>query len=79
VDRPKPETDLDQLIAITVRAPAMDAVQGASSGHPGVPMAIAEEAYVLWRRFSRQIPGEPSWPNRASYTIRGLRAASVKG
>jgi hypothetical protein len=42
-------------------------------------MAIAEEAYVLWRRFSRQIPGEPSWPNRASYTIRGLRAASVKG
>jgi transketolase len=79
VDRPKQETDLDHLNANTVRALAMDAVQGASSGHPGVPMGIAEAAYVVWRRFLRHIPGEPCWPNPASFIIRGPRAASVEG
>lgn len=63
VDAPKPEIDLDRLTANTVRALTMRAVQEASSGHPGMPMGIAEAAIVLWSPFlstSRLAPAGPT-------------------
>ena len=45
-----PATDLERLAIDTVRTLSMDAVQAANSGHPGMPMAMAPLAYVLFRR-----------------------------
>src|SRR5687768_434737 len=51
-------------LANAIRALAMDAVQQANSGHPGMPMGIAEIAEVLWNYHLRHNPGNPVWPNR---------------
>ncbi|MFQ5550575.1 MAG: hypothetical protein ACE5FJ_05000, partial [Gemmatimonadales bacterium] len=47
-DTVRDRTDLDQLCINTIRTLAMDAVQRASSGHPGAPMGMADIAEVLW-------------------------------
>lgn len=65
------EADLDRLAVDTVRVLAMDAIQKASSGHPGTAMASAPAAYVLWTRFLRFDPaarlrGE-TWPEPAPH------------
>ena len=58
VDRPP--TEAAQRDAVNVlRALAMDAVQKANSGHPGMPMGMAEIAEVLWRRHLRHNPANP--------------------
>ena len=50
---------LDQLCVNTIRTLAIDAVQKASSGHPGLPMGAAPMAYVLWQRHLRHQPQNP--------------------
>jgi transketolase len=60
---------LDQLCINTIRTLAMDAVQKANSGHPGLPMGAAAMAYVLWTRFLRHHPTNPSWPNRDRFIL----------
>ena len=52
-----------------IRALAMDAVQQANSGHPGMPMGMAEIAEALWRRFLRHNPKNPSWPDRDRFML----------
>jgi len=52
-----------------IRALAMDAVQQANSGHPGMPMGMAEIAEVLWRRHLRHNPGNPHWPDRDRFVL----------
>src|SRR4051812_38142521 len=52
-----------------IRALAMDAVQKANSGHPGMPMGMAEIAEVLWRHHLRHNPANPHWPNRDRFVI----------
>src|SRR5574337_1007506 len=52
-----------------IRALAMDAVQKANSGHPGMPMGMAEIAEVLWRRFLRHNPINPAWPDRDRFVL----------
>jgi transketolase len=52
-----------------IRALAMDAVQQANSGHPGMPMGMAEIAEVLWRRFLRHNPKNPNWPGRDRFIL----------
>jgi transketolase len=47
----------------------MDAVQQANSGHPGMPMGMAEIAEVLWRRHLRHNPGNPLWPDRDRFVL----------
>ena len=47
----------------------MDAVQKANSGHPGLPMGAAAMAYVLWTRFLRHNPTNPSWQNRDRFIL----------
>src|SRR5688572_15604966 len=52
-----------------LRALAMDAVQKANSGHPGMPMGMAEIAEVLWQRHLRHNPANPQWWNRDRFVL----------
>src|SRR5512135_3220907 len=52
-----------------IRALAMDAVQKANSGHPGMPMGMAEIAEVLWNHHMRHNPGNPAWPDRDRFVL----------
>ena len=56
-------------IVNAIRALAMDAVQKANSGHPGMPMGMADIAEVLWRRFLRHNPANPAWPDRDRFVL----------
>jgi transketolase len=62
-------TSIQHVAANTVRALAMDAVQKANSGHPGLPMGMADVAVVLWARFLRFNPADPGWPNRDRFVL----------
>lgn len=62
-------TDLDWLAINTIRTLSIDAVQAASSGHPGMPLGAAPMAYVLWTRFLRLDPADPSWPDRDRFVL----------
>ena len=55
--------------ANVLRALAMDAVQNANSGHPGMPMGMAEIAEVLWRRHLRHDPADPRWFDRDRFVL----------
>jgi transketolase len=52
-----------------LRALAMDAVQQANSGHPGMPMGMAEIAETLWNRHLRHNPANPAWANRDRFLL----------
>jgi transketolase len=57
------------LMANAIRALAMDAVQKANSGHPGMPMGMAEIAVALWERPLRHNPANPKWMNRDRFLL----------
>lgn len=59
----------DSLMANAVRVLAMDAVQKANSGHPGMPMGMAEIAVALWARHFRHNPANPGWPDRDRFVL----------
>src|SRR5262249_61217116 len=65
----EPTPELDQLCINTIRALAIDAVQKAKSGHPGLPLGAAPMAYVLWTRFMRYNPRNPKWANRDRFLL----------
>ncbi|MEJ2602267.1 MAG: transketolase [Gammaproteobacteria bacterium] len=56
-------------LANALRALAMDAVQAANSGHPGMPMGMADIAEVLWSDFLRHNPANPRWDNRDRFVL----------
>ncbi|HHC07658.1 MAG TPA: transketolase [Actinobacteria bacterium] len=60
---------VERLAADTLRVLAMDAVQKANSGHPGMPMGMADLAVVLWTRFLRVDPDDPRWPDRDRFVL----------
>ena len=60
-----------------VRALAMDAVQKASSGHPGAPMGMADMAEVLWNDFLVHNPENPHWPNRDRFVLSNGHASML--
>jgi transketolase len=60
---------LDELSVTTIRTLAMDAVERADSGHPGTPMALAPAAHVLFTRFLKHNPENPSWPDRDRFVL----------
>src|SRR5437016_11302338 len=62
-------TPLHRDAVNALRALAMDAVQQANSGHPGMPMGMAEIAEVLWRRHLRHNPTNPKWPDRDRFVL----------
>ena len=56
-------------MANAIRALAMDAVQAANSGHPGMPMGMADVATVLWTKYLRHDPSDPAWPDRDRFVL----------
>jgi len=60
---------LDELCINSIRFLAIDAVQKANSGHPGLPMGAAPMAYVLWNKFMRFNPKNPKWFNRDRFVL----------
>jgi len=58
-----------QLAVNTIKGLAMDAIQKANSGHPGMPMGMADAATVLWTRFLKFNPDEPLWPDRDRFVL----------
>jgi transketolase len=64
-----PQTQLDQRCSNALRVLAMDGVQKANSGHPGMPMGMADVAFVLWTRHLKHNPSNPMWPNRDRFIL----------
>jgi len=60
---------IDELCVDTIRALAIDAVQKANSGHPGLPLGAAPMAYVLWQRHLKHNPRDPTWPDRDRFVL----------
>ena len=56
-------------LANAIRALSMDAVQQANSGHPGMPMGMADIAEVLWRDNLKHNPANPGWPDRDRFVL----------
>ena len=59
----------ERRMANAIRALTMDAVQAANSGHPGMPMGMADVATVLFNRFITIDPAAPDWPNRDRFVL----------
>ena len=59
----------EQQMANAIRALAMDAVQKANSGHPGMPMGMADVATILFNRFINIDPARPDWPDRDRFVL----------
>lgn len=62
-------TMAERAMANAIRALAMDAVQAANSGHPGMPMGMADVAAVLFDRFINIDPSDPKWPDRDRFVL----------
>jgi len=62
-------TELERLAVNTIKALTMDAVQKANSGHPGMPMGMADIAVTLWSRFLKVDPNSPDWPDRDRFVL----------
>ena len=58
-----------RLMAGAIRALAMDAVEQAKSGHPGMPMGMADAALVLFSKFLKFDPSAPQWPDRDRFVL----------
>ena len=58
----------DQM-ANAIRFLAVDAVEQAKSGHPGMPMGMADVATVLFTKFMKFDPREPAWPDRDRFVL----------
>jgi transketolase len=69
--------NIDQLCVNTIRTLSIDAVQQANSGHPGAPLGLAPAAYVLWTRFLRHNPTNPSWPDRDRFVLSAGHASML--
>lgn len=65
----KEQENTEQLAINTIRVLAVDAVQKANSGHPGMPMGAAPMGHVLWSQFMRYNPQHPEWPNRDRFIL----------
>jgi transketolase len=74
---PTTDEELDLLCINTIRTLAMDAVEKAKSGHPGAPMGMAPMAYMLWTRFLRHDPGDPTWPDRDRFVLSAGHASML--
>jgi transketolase len=62
-------SDIERLSIDTIRTLSMDAVQAANSGHPGLPMAMAPAAYLLYTRIMEHNPTDPTWPDRDRFIL----------
>lgn len=63
------QTDIKKIAANTIRILAAEGVQKANSGHPGMPMGMADVAAILWSEFLKHNPDEPTWANRDRFVL----------
>jgi transketolase len=68
---------IDELCVNAIRMLSVDAVEKAKSGHPGAPMGLAPVAYVLWTRFLKHNPKNPSWPDRDRFVLSAGHASML--
>jgi transketolase len=68
---------IDQLCVNTIRMLSVDAVEKANSGHPGAPLGLAPAAYLLWTRFLKFNPRNPSWPDRDRFVLSAGHASML--
>ena len=61
--------DIQQTSINTIRTLAIDAIEKANSGHPGLPMGAAPMAYTLWTEYMQQNPNNSSWVNRDRFVL----------
>ncbi len=66
------------VLANAIRALSMDAVQKANSGHPGMPMGMAEIAEVLWNDYLQHNPANPEWVNRDRFVLSNGHGAMLQ-
>jgi len=64
-----PNSTLEDRCVNTIRTLSIDAVQAAESGHPGMPMGMADAAFVLWDKFLNHDPVNPDWYNRDRFIL----------
>jgi transketolase len=69
MDSSRPNDIAQRDLANAIRALAMDAVEKAQSGHPGLPMGMADVATVLFQRFLKFDPAHPHWPDRDRFVL----------
>lgn len=69
--------DLTELSINTIRTLAIDAVETAGSGHPGTPMALAPLGHLLFTRFMRHDPTDPTWPDRDRFVLSAGHASML--
>ncbi|MEQ8167899.1 MAG: transketolase [Candidatus Eremiobacterota bacterium] len=68
----KSRAKLDELTrksVDTLRFLAIDGIQAANSGHPGLPMGMADVAYIIWTKYLKHNPGNPKWPDRDRFVL----------
>jgi transketolase len=68
---------IDQLCINTIRTLTIDAVQAASSGHPGAPLALAPTAYLLYTKIMKHNPTDPAWPDRDRFVLSAGHASML--
>ena len=69
--------NMSKMNADTIRLLAADMVQKANSGHPGLPMGMADCASVLWTKFLKYNPQDPEWPGRDRFVMSGGHGSSL--
>jgi transketolase len=68
---------VEQRAANTIRTLSIDAVQKANSGHPGAPMGMADMAVVLWTKFLKVDPTDPTWIDRDRFVLSAGHASML--
>ncbi|MBN1140575.1 MAG: transketolase [Deltaproteobacteria bacterium] len=69
--------ELDRLAINSIRFLALDAIDKANSGHPGMPLGAAPMAYALWSRFLKFNSRNPAWPNRDRFVLSAGHASAL--
>jgi transketolase len=77
LEQPTPRKSIDTLCIHTIRFLSLDMVEKAKSGHPGTPMGAADMAYVLWDKFLKHNPRNPSWPDRDRFVLSPGHASAM--
>lgn len=75
--KPNPAEDNAFASINTIRALSIDAIEKASSGHPGAPLGMAPAAYVLWHNFMEHNPKNPLWPDRDRFVLSAGHASMM--
>ena len=73
----RPFDEMDQRAVAAVRVLAVDEVEKARSGHPGMPLGASPMAYVLWSRFLRHDPADPAWADRDRFVLSAGHASAM--